>query len=83
VRVVAWILTLSLLVFGVGLAGLTLGAFAALSAGAPLWLRSVGTLESAMSAGLGWADVPGFTRALALAVLTSAVAALGAYIKPR
>ncbi|UQN05921.1 hypothetical protein [Deinococcus sp. QL22] len=82
-RVVAWILTLLLVLFGLGLAALTLGAFAALSAGAPLWLRSVGSLESAMSAGLGWADIPGFTRALVLAVLTSAVAALGAYIKPR
>ncbi|MFB9992443.1 hypothetical protein ACFFLM_10745 [Deinococcus oregonensis] len=82
-RVVAWILTLLLLLFGLGLAALTLGAFAALSAGAPLWLRSVGSLESAMSAGLGWADVPGFTRALVLAVLTSAVVGLGAYIKPR
>lgn len=82
-RAVAWILTLLLLLFGVGLAALTLGAFAGLSAGAPLWLRSVGSVESAMSAGLGWADVPGFTRALALALVTSAVAALGAYIKPR
>ncbi|THF69157.1 hypothetical protein E7T06_13410 [Deinococcus sp. Arct2-2] len=82
-RVLAWILTLLLVLFGVGLAALTLGAFAALSAGAPLWLRSVGSLENAMSAGLGWADVPGFTRALVLAVLCSAVAALGAYIKPR
>ncbi|MDB5045188.1 MAG: hypothetical protein JWQ08_1238 [Deinococcus sp.] len=82
-RIVAWILSLLLVVFALALAALTLGAFAALSAGAPLWLRSVGSLESAMSSGLGWAEVPQFTRALTLAVLTSAVAALGAYIKPR
>lgn len=56
------------------LAALTLGAFASLNPGAPLWLRSLGSAEGLLSAGLGLGRVPGFVRALGLALLTSGLA---------
>lgn len=82
-RALTWLLTVMLIVFALGLAVLTLGAFASLGSGAPLWLRSVGSLEHVMSAQLGLGDLTNFARALGLAVLTSALAGLAAYLKPR
>lgn len=58
------------------LAALTLGSFASLNPGAPLWLRSLGSVEGLLSAGLGLGGVPGFARALGLALLTSGLAGL-------
>jgi len=58
------------------LAVLTLGSFASLNPGAPLWLRSLGSAEGLLSAGLGLGGVPVFGRALGLALLTSGLAAL-------
>lgn len=83
VKIVAWlaVVALSLLTLVLGL--LTLGAFASLSAGAPLLLRSVGTLTLTVSEGLGLDTLSPLNRALALTALTSLVAALAAYIKPR
>ncbi|GGM00128.1 hypothetical protein [Deinococcus aerophilus] len=74
-----------LLLFGLALVlgALTLGAFAALGSGAPLWLRSLGSVEHSLSQQLGTGEWPDFTRALVLAVLTSAVVGLAAYVKPR
>ena len=82
-RALAWLLTVVLFAFALGLAVLTLGAFASLGSAAPLWLRSVGSLEHAMSSQLGLSSLTNFARALGLAVLTSAVAGLAAYLKPR
>nr|WP_221269533.1 hypothetical protein [Deinococcus budaensis] len=56
------------------LAALTLGTFASLNPGAPLWLRSLGSAEGLLSAGLGLGGVPGFARGLGLALLTSGLA---------
>ncbi len=82
-RALAWLLTVVLIAFVLGLTALTLGAFASLGSGAPLWLRSVGSLEHAISGQLGLGSLTNFARALGLAVLTSALAGLAAYIKPR
>lgn len=82
-RALAWLLTALLIVLALGLGVLTLGAFAALGSAAPLWLRSVGSLEHALSAQLGLSGVTHFARAAGLAVLSSALAALAAYVKPR
>lgn len=82
-RALAWILTVVLIACALGLALLTLGAFASLGASAPLWLRSLGSLEHATSAQLGLSSLTNFARAVGLAVLTSALAGLAAYIKPR
>lgn len=65
------------------LAALTLGSFANLNPGAPLWLRAVGGAESLLSTRLGTGQLSAFERAVALTLLTSAVAALTAYLKPR
>lgn len=82
-RFAAWIVFLLLLILVVVFALITLGAFASLSTGAPLWLRSFGSLEGAMYGQVGLGHLPGFTRALALTVLTSVLAGLAAYVKPR
>ena len=77
-RALAWLLTLLLLLLGLGLGALALGAFASLNLAAPLWLRSLGTLSSLALGGGG-----GFTHAVVLALLASAVLGLAAYFKPR
>ncbi len=82
-RALAWFLTAVLVALTLGLALLTLGAFASLGSAAPLWLRSVGSLEHALSAQLGLSSLTNFARALGLAVLTSALAGAAAYLKPR
>ncbi|WP_231557276.1 hypothetical protein [Deinococcus sp. YIM 77859] len=75
------VVTLSLLTLALAL--LTLGSFAALNPSAPLWLRTVGGLETALSAQVGVGHLPGFTRAVALTLLTSLLAGLCAFLKPR
>ncbi|MEF2280011.1 hypothetical protein V3W47_17090 [Deinococcus sp. YIM 134068] len=65
------------------LAALTLGVFASLNPNAPLWLRSVGSLETVLSGQVGLGGVATFTRALGLMALTSLLAGLAAYCKPR
>lgn len=82
-RALAWGLTGVLIALALGLAALTLGAFASLGAAAPLWLRSVGSLEHALSGQLGLSGLTNFARAVGLAVLTSALAGLATYLKPR
>ncbi|GGL66933.1 hypothetical protein GCM10010840_01100 [Deinococcus aerolatus] len=82
-RALMWLMTVVLMVLAVALAVLTLGAFASLGSTAPLWLRSVGSLEHAVSGQLGLSGITHFARAVGLAVLTSALAALAAYVKPR
>ncbi|PNY82255.1 hypothetical protein [Deinococcus koreensis] len=82
-RVVAWLAVIGLGLLALVLGLLTLGAFASLSAGAPLALRSVGTLSATLGQSLGLEGLSPLSRALALTLLTSVVAALAAYIKPR
>ena len=82
-RFLAWLLVLVLVTLGGVLGALTLGVFASLVSDAPLWLRSLGSLEATISGSLGALRITGFRRALILAVLTSAVLGLAAYIKPR
>lgn len=80
-RALSWILTLLLLVLGLGLGALALGAFASLNLAAPLWLRSLGTL-STLALG-GATPGGGFTHAVVLSLLASALLGLAAYLKPR
>ena len=74
--VLLFLVTLALAVF-------TLGSFANLNPNAPLWLRSVGTLETLLTGQAGLGRTAGFLRALGLTLLTSLLAALTAYVKPR
>ncbi|BDP41460.1 hypothetical protein DAETH_14290 [Deinococcus aetherius] len=83
VRALRWGLVLLLLLAVVALAALTLGVFATLNPNAPLWLRSLGSLEGVLSAQAGLGEWGGFDRAVALTVLTSLLAGLAAYLKPR
>ncbi|MFC5848057.1 hypothetical protein [Deinococcus petrolearius] len=77
-RTLAWVLTALLLLAGLGLGALALGAFAALNLAAPLWLRSLGTLST-----LALGGTVGFTHAVGLSLLASALLGLATYLKPR
>lgn len=82
-RALRWLLVVGLALITLALAALTLGSFASLNPNAPLWLRSVGSVELLLSAQVGAAGLPGFTRAVALTLLTSVLAGLVAFLKPR
>ncbi|WP_103129929.1 hypothetical protein [Deinococcus aerius] len=82
-RALRWLLVVGLALVTLALAALTLGSFASLNPNAPLWLRSVGSVELLLSAQVGAAGLPAFTRAVALTVLTSVLAGLVAFLKPR
>ncbi|MBX8466938.1 hypothetical protein IHN32_12110 [Deinococcus sp. 14RED07] len=82
-RMLGWLL--STLLFGLTLllALLALGTFASLAGTGPLWLRSLGGLESALAEQLGLEGLSGVGQALSLMILTSLCAALAAFVKPR
>lgn len=82
-RVLGWLAVAGLTLLTLLGAALTLGAFANLSPGAPLWLRTLGSGEALLSGSLGLGDVPGFSRAVGLSVLTSVLAGLIAVVRPR
>lgn len=82
-RGLSWLAVAGLILLTLAGAALTLGAFANLSPGAPLWLRTLGSVEALLSGSLGLGDVPGFSRAVGLTVLTSVLAALIALARPR
>ncbi|MCP2013485.1 ABC-type Fe3+ transport system permease subunit [Deinococcus sp. HSC-46F16] len=82
-RVLGWLAVLGLTLLTLGGAALTLGAFANLNPAAPLWLRTLGSVESLLSGSVGLGDVPGFWRAVGLSVVTSVLAALIALARPR
>lgn len=82
-RALRWVGVVLLTLVTLALATLTLGSFASLNPNAPLWLRSVGSVELLLSTGMGAGGVPGFTRAVALTFLTSVLAGLVAFLKPR
>lgn len=82
-RVLGWLAVLGLTLLTLAGAALTLGAFANLNPGAPLWLRTLGSVEALLSGSLGLGDLPGFWRAVGLSVLSSVLAALIALARPR
>ncbi|WP_102126577.1 hypothetical protein [Deinococcus planocerae] len=83
VRALRWGLVVVLALAALALAALTLGTFATLNPGAPLWLRSLGSVEGVLSAQAGLGEFGSFQRALGLMVLASLLAGLAAYLKPR
>ncbi|MFC4425398.1 hypothetical protein [Deinococcus navajonensis] len=84
-RALLWVLMVVLLLAGLALAVLTMGAFAAMvpNGGTSLWLRSLGGVEEALSARVGLSALPSFARATVLTLITGVVFGLSAYIKPR
>lgn len=84
-RALLWVLTVVLFLTGLALAVLTIGTFASLvpNGGTSLWLRSLGGVETLLSARLNLDSLPGFTRATLMVIVTGLVFALSAYIKPR
>lgn len=78
-----WLGVVALSLLTLALALLTLGSFASLNPNAPLWLRTVGGVEMLLSGQVGAGHLPGFTRAVALTLLTSLLAGLAAWLKPR
>ncbi|WP_309573530.1 hypothetical protein [Deinococcus sp.] len=82
-KIVAWLAVIALILLALTLATLTLGAFAILNTGAPLLLRSVGTLSAGTLEQVGLGGTAPLDRALILSVVTGVVAGLAAYIKPR
>lgn len=82
-RAIKFVLMLLLILLAILLGLIALGTFASLTDGAPLWLRSLGSLEGALGVRVGTFGLPPFVRAVILAVLASFVMALAAYCKPR
>ena len=82
-KAVQWLLTVLLVLLGGLFSLLVLGAYSNMTSDAPLWLRSIGSLESVLSSSVGNYGLSLFTRALLLTVLASALFGLAAYIKPR
>lgn len=84
-RALLWVLTVVLFLIGLALAVLTMGAFASLvpNGGTSLWLRSLGGIETLLSARLNLDSLPGFTRATLMVIVTGLIFALSAYLKPR
>ncbi|GAA0520171.1 hypothetical protein [Deinococcus depolymerans] len=82
-RVLGWLLSLLLFAVTLGLALLSLGTFASLAGSGPLWLRSLGGLESTLAGVTGLRSLSGVGQALSLMVLTSLCAALATFLKPR
>lgn len=82
-RALRWVLVVVLALAALALAALTLGVFATLNPGAPLWLRSLGSVEGVLSAQVGLEGIGTYSRAVGLTLLTSLLAGLAAYLKPR
>ncbi|GMA16480.1 hypothetical protein E5F05_14010 [Deinococcus metallilatus] len=83
VRALRWLGVILLALLTLALAVLTLGSFASLNPNAPLWLRTLGGVETLLSRQAGAGQVPGFARAALLTLLTSLLAGLVAFLKPR
>ncbi|RJF71006.1 hypothetical protein D3875_04820 [Deinococcus cavernae] len=82
-RFIQALLMLLLVGLGLAFAALSLGTFAALTDNAPLWLRSLGSLENVLGVKLGLLGLPPFLRATVLAFVSSVLMGLAAYYKPR
>ncbi|GAA5436218.1 hypothetical protein ACMT4L_05135 [Deinococcus sp. A31D244] len=81
--VLGWVLSLALFGVTLVLALLSLGTFASLAGTGPLWLRSIGSLESTLSGALNVTGLGSIQQAMTLMLLTSVCAGLAAYLKPR
>lgn len=81
--VLGWVLSLALFGVTLVLALLALGTFASLAGTGPLWLRSIGTLESTLSGALNVTGLGSIQQAMTLMLLASVCAGLAAYLKPR
>ncbi|WP_369409296.1 hypothetical protein [Deinococcus arboris] len=82
-RILGWVLCITLVVGATGLGALALGLLASLSGTGPLWLRSLGALTGPLADLLGASHWSGVVQALALIGLTSLLMGLAAYVKPR
>ncbi|MDO4263895.1 MAG: hypothetical protein Q4C67_06835 [Deinococcus sp.] len=85
-RVLRGVLAALLALLGLGLCALCMGRFAALGAGAPLWLGTLSAAEQLAGQLLFGAEYAGwdeFTRALGLALLGSVVLGAAAWAWPR
>ncbi|GAA5501967.1 hypothetical protein Dxin01_01706 [Deinococcus xinjiangensis] len=78
-----WLLMLLLVLLGLGLSFLMLGAYGNMVSDAPLWLRSVGSIEGMLSGKVGDFGLSLFARAILLTLVASLMFALAAYVKPR
>lgn len=78
-----WGICILLTLLGCGVSLLCISTFASMGTDAPLWLRTLGSLETAMSQQIGIASIPPFTRALSLTILSSLIFGTAAFIKPR
>lgn len=50
---------------------------------APLWLRTLGSLENIISQKLAISNIPTFTRAICLTLFSSLLFGAAAFVKPR
>ncbi|GAA5512116.1 hypothetical protein Dcar01_00830 [Deinococcus carri] len=82
-RILRWLGVVLLGLLTLALALLTLGSFASLNPNAPLWLRTVGSVETLLGARAGVGGPSSFGQAIALTLLTSLLAGLVAFLKPR
>ncbi|EYB67624.1 hypothetical protein DEIPH_ctg033orf0031 [Deinococcus phoenicis] len=82
-RALRWAGVVLLTLLTLALAALTLGSFASLNPNAPLWLRSVGSVETILSRQAGAGGISSFGQAVGLTLLTSLLAGLTAFLKPR
>ncbi len=82
-RVALTLLCALLLLAAVTLGILTLGLFSSLASNGPLWLRSLGAVASTLAGGAGLGGLSGLHLAFLLMALTSVVAGLAAFVKPR
>ncbi len=82
-RVLLLLLCALLLLATVTLGLLSLGLFSSLSSNGPLWLRSLGVVATTLTSSAGLGGLSGIAQAFTLMLLTSLVAALAAFVKPR
>ncbi|GGK88694.1 hypothetical protein [Deinococcus radiotolerans] len=82
-RVALTLLCALLLLLAVVLGSLTLGLFSSLASNGPLWLRSLGAVASTLAGAAGLGGLSGLTLAFILMALTSGLAGLAAFVKPR
>lgn len=82
-RVALLLLSVLLFLGAAALGLLSLGLLSALAANGPLWLRSLGAVARTLIETLGLSGWSGVTQAFTMMLLTSLLAALAAYVKPR
>lgn len=78
-----WGICILLVLLGCGVSLLCISTFASMGTDAPLWLRTLGSLENIISQKLTLSSIPTFTRAIGLTLLSSLFFGAAAFIKPR